>query len=394
MTPLENLFGASRSMPSVEGAEHHRMRKAWHTAASSQRLGDRFGDLFREIRLFLDTWNEGDTLAARDDIRGLFSGQVSQLFASTDLTDNMEDILKYKNRALLTHVQGSLPKFMIRTPAMAAARRRLDESYAVMRNTHTASQRENKPRDLIDDLFSLHLSDPQFLPETDLKFMSIIPLLGVLYMSNTTAFAIFEMASDPNLYRRVREEAEALFGDGDPSLEDFTDEAVDVTRRLVLESLRLYPAIPIQLRNVANGCIFDGYELPIGERVIVANTAVHYLDENYPDPHKFDIDRYLPEREEHRKRGAFGAFGVGTHTCLGGRWVELQMAINLLMIANTFDLEVLPSSRPVKMNPFPVTAPRKSMKFRVVSKRPVTGCHQADACEYRPTRVDEAPIGP
>ena len=120
-----------------------------------------------------------------------------------------------------------------------------------------------------------------------------------------------------------------------------------------------------------NTFVVEGIEIPAGARVLVPSTAAHYLEENYPEPLSFDIDRYLPERDESRKHGAYASFGLGTHACLGSRWVEYQMVVNILMVAYYFDLEVLPSSYPIKMNPMPTNAPRKALKFRVNSKRPL-----------------------
>ena len=379
MEGLESVLGASRSLPGMDGAEHYRMRRAFHMASTRARVNEHLEDMFQAIRLNLDTWNEGNVLVARDACRRLMSGQVSRIMVSMDLSEDIEDILKYKNRALITHVQGALPKFFLRTPRMAAIARRIDQVYTMIRNSHTPAQRENKPRDLIDDLLSLHASDPQYFPETDTKFALIIPFVAAMYMGTALAFGVFAMSSNPDIYQRVRREAETLFADGDPGPEDFKEEAFDTTFRLVLETLRLYPSVPMQLRTVMNSCIMEGFELPVGSRVVVASTAVHYLEENYPDPLRFDIDRHLPERQENKKHGAYGAWGFGTHACLGARVVEYQMAINLLMIAYYFELEVLPSSYPIKINPFPTCTPRKSLKLRVKSKRPVTPGQRAVA---------------
>ncbi len=374
---LEEALGVSRSLPGMDGAEHYRMRKAQHTAFTKGRLNERLDELLHEVRVGLDSWKEGDVLIARDAIRSLMARQVTQLSVSLDLSEYMDDILSYKNRMLITHVQKALPKFFLKTPKMAAKGRRIDQVYAMIRNTHTPGQRENKPRDLIDDLLSLHASDPQYFPETDHKFPMIMAFVASMYMGTALAFAVFEMYSDPELLQRVRKEAEALFANGEPGPEDFTDEAMDTTHRLILEALRVYPSVPVQMRNVMNPCVVEGYEIPLGSRIIMAMTAVHYLEENYPDPLTFDIDRHLPGREETKKHGAFGTYGLGTHTCLGARVVEYQMAINLMMIAYHFDLEVMPSSYPIKINPFPTCTPRKSLKLLVKSKRPVFSSDRA-----------------
>ena len=371
MEGMETVLGASRSLPGMDGAEHFRMRKAFQMASSRSRLNERLGDMLEEIRLALDSWNVGDVLVAKDASRSLMSGQVSRLLFSMDFSEFVDDIHKYKNRMLITYAQGILPKSFMRTPRMKAIRRRIDRVYSMIRNSHTPAQRENQPRDLIDDLLSLHTSDPQYFPDTDTRFMMIIPFVAAMYMGTAVGFGLYLMFSHPDVFQRVRREAEALFANGNPNPEDITPEAIDTAHRLILETLRIYPSVPIQLRTVMNRCIVEGYELPVGARVVLASTAVHYMEENYPDPEKFDIDRYLPGREEHKKHGAYGAFGFGTHTCLGPRVAEYQMTLNLMMIAYYFELEVLPSSYPVKINPFPTCTPRKSLKLRIKSKRPI-----------------------
>ena len=382
MEGMEKVLGASRSLPGMDGAEHFRMRKAFQMASSRSRLNNRLGDLFEEMRLALDSWNVGDVLVAKDATRTLMSGQVSRLLFSMDFSEYVDDIHKYKNRMLITYAQKILPKFFMRTPRMKAIRQRIDHVYSMIRNSNTPAQRENQPRDLIDDLLSLHTSDPQYFPDTDTRFMMIIPFVAAMYMGTAVAFGLYLMVSHPDVFQRVRKEAEALFANGDPGPEDLKEENIDTAHRLILETLRIYPSVPLQLRTVMNSCIVEGYELPIDARVVLASTAVHYMEENYPDPEKFDIDRYLSGREEHKKPGAFGAFGFGTHTCLGPRVAEYQMTINLLMIAYYFELEVLPSSYPVKINPFPTCTPRKSLKLRIKSKRPIFSSDRA-ASDHR-----------
>ena len=77
----------------------------------------------------------------------------------------------------------------------------------------------------------------------------------------------------------------------------------------------------------------------------------------------------LPDRAEHTTPGAYAPYGLGTHTCLGIRWVELQMAVNVLLIAHHLKLEVTPASYELGINPFPTSAPDKKLKFRVAEVR-------------------------
>ena len=124
----------------------------------------------------------------------------------------------------------------------------------------------------------------------------------------------------------------------------------------------MYPIVPMSIRNVMNSCVVEGYELQVGARILTAQTAAHYMSDIFPDPFSFDIDRYLPPRNEHRSPG-YAPYGLGTHTCLGFRWVELQLAVNLLMIARYFTLEVSPANYKLRIDPFPSMSPSKKLKI-------------------------------
>jgi len=371
---METLFGAVRSLTGMDGAEHFRMRKAQRLASNTTRYSERLDEMYTDIRAVLRTWQEGGEYCAMDACSKLMFSQVSKMIGSVDLSDLMPDYMDYKNRAMLTHVEKVLPKFMLKTPRMKAIRRRIDNIYETLKNSHTPAQRQDYPRDAIDDLLSLHESDPQFFPETDIKAGMVFALLPTLYQVNPITFALYSMLYNPDWYRRVRAEAEALFGgEKDPSHEAFSKEAIDVTHRLLLESSRMYPIVPVLLRDVVNSFTMSGYEIPAGTRVIVATTATHYLEENYPDPLEFDIDRYLPGREEHKKPGAYAAFGLGTHICPGQKMVLYQLAVTLLMIAHYFDLEMTPTDYRLEMKFFPVSTPAKSFRFRVKSRQAALG---------------------
>ncbi len=117
-----------------------------------------------------------------------------------------------------------------------------------------------------------------------------------------------------------------------------------------------------------NSCVVEDYELPVGSRIFIAQTASHNMEDVFPDPFKFDIDRYAPPRNEHRNPG-YAPFGLGTHTCLGYRWMELQLAVNVLMVAHYFTLKVSPSNYKLKFNPLPSMKPSKKLKFLIAEQR-------------------------
>ena len=369
MSDFEQLYGASRTLPGMDGAEHYRLRKSLRPGYARAALEVRLEELYRHCRTSLRTWNPGDTIPGTAACQELMSVQVSHLLIGVDASDHMDDLLKYEHRSLVTHVQKALPKFMMRTPGMARRRKRIFGMIDRVLNAHTPAQRRNKPKDLVDHMLTLHANDPQYFPETDMNFLFLAGFIASIYLGSGLSFAVYGMASHPEIYRRVQEEADALFANGDPGKDDFTMSAIDVTHRVFMESQRLYPVIPMQLRTTMNHCVVQGYDIPKNTRVVFAHTAAHHLEETFADPERFDIDRYAPPREEHKHAGAYVPFGLGTHHCLGSKWVELQMAINLLFIAHYFDISVVPSDYEMGFNPFPTSAPSSKFRFTITKRR-------------------------
>ncbi|MBC9866447.1 MAG: cytochrome P450 [Opitutae bacterium] len=365
---FEKIYGAVGVLPSLDGADHFRLRKALSPAYSRTRLAGQLEQLYGYVRKYMADWKVGDVYPASRLCRRMINAQISPLAVSVDSQDIIDDLIKYKERALTTHIIGALPKFLLKTPGMKRRAKAVETLLGRVQGVHTPAQRAGCPRNLADDLLSLHASDPQIVPESNLRFALSAALIASVYLGDGFSFAVYAMASQPALYERIRREADALFKDGDPDGGDFTPSAIDVTHRFLMECLRMYPIVPMSIRTVMNTCVVEGYELPVGSRLYIAQTAGHYMDDVFPNPFSFDIDRYLPPRNEHLNPG-YAPYGLGTHTCLGSRWMELQLAVNVLMVAHYFSLEVFPANYKLRFNPIPSMKPSKKLKFRIAEKK-------------------------
>ena len=367
---FEKAYGASGVLSALDGADHFKLRKSLHPAYSRARLEGQVDKVYQNARAFMADWNVGDALPATATSRLMVNAQASPLFVGVESQDIFGELIKYKERALSVYIMKVMPKFMLKTPGMRRREKLIDVLMERVEGGHTPAQRADQPRDLVDDYLSLHASDPQFLPESNLRFAFSLALIAGSYLGDIMSFSLYAMAKHPEIHAEIRREADALFENGDPTGDQLTPEAVDITRRFLMECMRLYPLVPMSVRNVMNSCVVEGYELKIGTRVHIAQTATHYMDDVFPDATKFDIDRYLPPRNEHHSPG-YAPFGLGTHICLGNRWMELQLAINVLMIARHFTFDVSPEKfkKKLKITPLPSMKPHKKLKFVVTERR-------------------------
>lgn len=367
---FQTAWGTARSIASMDGADHFRMRKVMRASNARTTVENRLDDLFRIGRERITTWIDESVLPGEMECQRFTGRQIAQLTTSIDPPISVLDgLLIYEFRALKIYVMNVMPKFMLKTPRMKKHLNDVLEVYRHIHESHTTEERADKPRDLVDDLLSLHKSDPQFLPETDLEFAFIAPLIAGHYLGSQMSFALYEMMKNNDFYARIVAEADALFKNGDPTKEDVTLDAIDFTHRFIMETMRAHPVIPVHSRTAMNEFEVDDYLVPTRSTVLVAFTATQFMDEHFKDAKKFDPDRFAPGREEHRKRGAFYPFGLGTHTCLGSRFTELHLVVNLLLVAHHCELEMVPKDYELKLNPLPKFSPAKSFKFRVKALR-------------------------
>ena len=365
---FEKVYGGSGLLPALDGADHFRYRKSIQPAYSRTRLTNDLDRFYTYARGHLKTWPVGEKQPAVDMCRRLVNAAMSPLTVSIDSQDVVDDLQKYKERALKTHLAGVLPKFMLKTPAMRRRAKLIDEVVDRVLAVHTPAQRAGCPRDLADDLLNMHSADRQFLPESNLPFVLSAPLIASMYVGDQLSFILHAMLARSEFHEKIRSEADALFEAGNPDAETITGPAVDVTRRFIMECMRLYPIIPMSVRNVMNTCAVEGYELPQGARIFIAQTATHYMKDVFTDPYTFDIDRYAAPRKEHLGNG-YAPYGLGTHSCLGARWTELQLAVNLLLVVHHFTLEIAPRNYKLKISPVPSMSPNRKLKFLVARQR-------------------------
>ncbi len=365
---VDKAYGVSRSMHSVDGADHFRFRKSLQPAYARKVMTRRLDEVYDLARSHMVTWEVGAAMPVQKMLRPFLNAQASPLLASIDTQDEIEDALKYKMRVLNVGIAKLLPAFMLKTPSMRRRAKATQRIVDRMQSTHTAAQRVGMPQDVVDAYIALHASDPQFLPESDLSLPLGAILMTSMYMGDQLGFALYWLVQHPELYERVTAEADALWAEGDPNEDDLSLDRIDVTHRVLMEALRMSPIVAMSMRTVMNTCVVEGYELPVGSRLLIAQTASHYLEEAFPDPWTFDIDRYKPPRREHVGAG-YAPYGLGTHSCLGFRWADLQLAIDLLMLTHYFKIELARPYKRLPMDPLPSQSPSNRLKFRLVQQR-------------------------
>jgi cytochrome P450 family 3 subfamily A len=105
------------------------------------------------------------------------------------------------------------------------------------------------------------------------------------------------------------------------------------------ETLRMFPAA-LRLDRVAGEDFeYEGIKIEKGQVVAVPLWALHHDPEIYPDPDRFDPERFNEENKKKRDNNAYLPFGNGPRNCLGMRFAILEMKLTLANILSKFRFE-------------------------------------------------------
>ncbi|XP_031349557.1 cytochrome P450 6k1-like [Photinus pyralis] len=224
------------------------------------------------------------------------------------------------------------------------------------------SQREAskvKRNDLADILIEIKNQDYE---ESDFKFdENILTAQALIFFgaghettSSTISFALHELCFNPSTQDKLRDEIHTVIGKHDGLL---TYEAVQDMKYLhmvVSETLRKYPLTPFINRECGEDYKVEGTEMLIekGTPVLISQDALHLNPKYFPNPEKFDPERFSAENIRKIENYTYLPFGDGPRLCIGERFALLStklgiihMVKNFKMVGNSQSEELLKFSR-------------------------------------------------
>lgn len=182
---------------------------------------------------------------------------------------------------------------------------------------------------------------PDLFTEGDLLAHFLIGYAGgVDTVGVTLSFALRELLRDGGaLYERVRAEVDdACDANGGKLPPPLELKRLQDLMGTCYETLRLYPAAFGMGRHAARDFEFGGYRVRKGTEVLAFTTGTHTDSAYFPDPYRFDIERFRPPREEHRQKFVFAPYGKGPHVCLGAGMAEMMLPLTLAILIRNYDL--------------------------------------------------------
>jgi cytochrome P450 len=188
--------------------------------------------------------------------------------------------------------------------------------------------------------------------------------------SAALAWTGYFLARYPGVQERLRKEVEAVLGGRGATLEDLP--RLTFTDRVVKESLRIYPPTPVLInREAVTEVEVGGYRLPPKSLVILSPYVTQRDPRWFPEPERFDPDRFGPGRVENILDYAYFPFGAGPHVCVGNHFAMMEITLVVATLVQRFQLELTPGQEHAEPELKVSLRPRGGVWVKPIARRPV-----------------------
>jgi cytochrome P450 len=159
-------------------------------------------------------------------------------------------------------------------------------------------------------------------------------IAGFESTSSALLWTFYHLATNPAIEARVHAELDAVLGDRPLTMADLP--RLDYTRRVLDEVMRQTPSVWFMARTTVEDIELGGVKIPRGSNLLLSPPTLHNNPRAWPEPHRFDPDRFLPEAVAARPAAAYIPFGRGPHACIGSHFSIQEMLIMTATLCRRF----------------------------------------------------------
>ncbi|HEX8349452.1 MAG TPA: cytochrome P450, partial [Hymenobacter sp.] len=242
---------------------------------------------------------------------------------------------------------------------------------------HTRKQTGDRRDDLLDMLLYAKDEDTgEGMSEQQLRDECVtLFTAGHETTAVSMGWLTYLLAQHPDVVVRLRAEADAVLGNVPDNNESDSLPPVAAFRsmpyslQVVQEALRLYPPAWAMSRMALSDDQLGPYRIPKGDTVIISPYLLHHDPGSWPDPERFDPDRFAEGRDKDRPAYAYLPFGGGPRLCIGNQFALMEMQILLTFFIRHFDFQLV-NAAAIKLKPLITLRPNRPIQVNL-SLRPL-----------------------
>lgn len=355
-------------MITSEGSVHREQRISAQPAFHRQRITDYAGVIVDETVRVRDSWRAGEERDVAADMMHLTLNVVARTLFATDLGAEVYELAAAINRIMgLYNFLVMLPAaewlVHVRPPGLAAFVRARDRIDAVVYRMIDAHLRRGRDRgSLLDLMLASTAADDEESRQSLRDQVITIFLAGYETVANALAWTWYLLSQNPDCESRFHAEINEVVAGRKPGVEDVPH--LRYTENVMAESLRLYPPAWAMGRCARNDFALGTFFLPARTTVLISQFVTHRDPRFFPDPQRFDPERFSAESKARRKKLTYFPFGAGPRQCIGESFAWMEGVLMLATLAQKWKLTLVTGHR-VEPQPLITLRPKYGMRMRV-----------------------------
>jgi len=353
-----------------EGEFHQRQRRLVQPAFHRERVTSYGTTMGRYARATRERWRDGESIDAAAEMTRLTLAIVGKTLFDADIEgeapeirDALTDAVEMFSFAMFPFAEllDRLP--LPRVRKFRRARERLDATIYRLIEQRRASGADRG--DLLSMLLLAQDTDGDGGAMTDRQLRDeamTLFLAGHETTANALTWTWHLLAANPEAERRLHAEVDDVLGDRAATADDLP--RLRYTRLVLAESMRLYPPAWIVGRRAIADYFIGTYRIPANTILLASQYIIHRDARFFPEPERFDPERFTTEAQAARPRLAYFPFGAGPRICLGEQFAWMEGVLCLATLARRWYLRP-PAGFTPTLQPLITLRPRYGMPMTV-----------------------------
>jgi cytochrome P450 len=355
---FKQLLGESLFLQ--DGEEHRQKRRLMMPAFHGQALARYITTMESITQDYLQKWEQKREFTWFEEFKQLTFEIASQLLVGASPGSEVARL----SQLFTTLTNGLFALNPLPLPITKYGRAIAARNQLLQHITEVVRQRQQHPtNDVLSLLVQARDEEGNGMSLKELTAQAML----LLFAGHETTTAMLtwlcvELGRHPEVLQRAREEQLSLASEGQMTLEQLGK--MQYLEQILNEIERLHPPVGGGFRGVVKPFEFNGFHVPAGWMLSYSIPGTHQLASIYPEPKRFDPDRFSPERQENKQKPfSLIGFGGGPRICLGIAFAKLEMKIVAAQLLRSYQWELLPqqSLDPVAI---PMRRPKDGLRVR------------------------------
>jgi cytochrome P450 len=351
-----------------EGEFHLRQRRLAQPAFHRHRIAGYAATMVDYTARMRDRWQDGETRDIAREMMRLTLAIAGKTLFDTDVASEADEIGNALSQAMALFNRVTLPfsQYLEKLPLPATrrfqkARQRLDATiYRIIDERRRSGEDRG---DLLSMLIQARDEEGDGTGMTDEQLRDeamTIFLAGHETTANALTWTWYLLSQNPEVETKLHAEIDELLNGRLPAAEDYP--RLRYTEMVFAESMRLYPPAWILGRRALNDYQINDYHIPARSILLMSQYVMHHDGRYFPNPSKFEPERWTPEAKESRPKFSYFPFGGGTRVCIGEHFAWMEGVMAIASIAQRWKLRLSPGQR-IEMQPLVTLRPKYGMKM-------------------------------